>query len=238
MPVIEKSVAVAVKVIETASREAVSLFSPGTRPRRQAPTRAIPSASVIGAPPVTVPPPLAMVNATENPTITLPNASVTLTVGWVGTALPMVAACSSPSMTVICAAGPTVAVAWNVERLGEALHRGRKRILADGRPHGPLPHGRHSLRIGERLGAGHASAPAGHRECDPHADHGIAGPIRDPHRGCDGNRRAGGGRLTVTGAEIAATVAAPEVTAMDREMTAERPEALKRRVRGPVGPHE
>src|SRR5437899_5237853 len=109
-----KSTPVAVNVaVEAPARLAVSVLLPGVGPRFHAPTRAMPAASEVGLPPVTLPPPDATAKLTLSPPIGLPNASVTLTAGAIGTAAPTAARCWSPSTTARSDGGPTTPVALN-----------------------------------------------------------------------------------------------------------------------------
>jgi len=83
---------------------AVSVFCPAVGPSVQLPTAAIPLASVVWAAPVTLPLPGPGAKVTDTPDTGLANASVTITDGAIGTALPAGAVCPPPPWGAIVAA--------------------------------------------------------------------------------------------------------------------------------------
>jgi hypothetical protein len=109
------SVAVAVKVTECEPVVAVRVFDPVTELSIQLPTVAIPSLPVVCSPPDTE----ALAGIDEKITVVpltgLLKASITLTLGGVVTAVPIVADCASPAFFTICVAGPAVPVAENTK---------------------------------------------------------------------------------------------------------------------------
>ena len=92
---------------------AVSVLPPAVVPRVQLPTAAIPLPSVVWVAPVTLPLLGPGANVTDTPETGLPNGSVTITDGAIGTALPAGAVCPLPAWgaSVDAAAGFTVTVA-------------------------------------------------------------------------------------------------------------------------------
>ena len=110
------AVAVATNVTEstpTTTARRVSLSDPAVVPTVHAATVAVPFPSVIAGLPVTLPSPEA-VNVTEVPDTGLLNASVTEMAGSIATAVPTVAVCPPPALTLTVAATSAVAVATKV----------------------------------------------------------------------------------------------------------------------------
>src|SRR5712691_9483931 len=96
---------------------AVRVFTPALVPSVQDVTAASPPAVVVtGAVGFTVPPPVATANVTATPETGFPLASVTITDGATGTAVPAVIVWLLPALRAIVAAGPalTVTVAVSV----------------------------------------------------------------------------------------------------------------------------
>src|SRR2546425_942081 len=89
----------------TPEADAVNVLAPALAPSVQLPTRAIPLASVVGAGPVMLPPPLATLNVTVIPATGLLPASRTITAGSVGTVELMRAVWLSPAYGVIARVG-------------------------------------------------------------------------------------------------------------------------------------
>jgi hypothetical protein len=80
-------------------------------------TVAMPLALVVAEPPTTLPPPAVTVNVTLTPLFGLLNASRTITLGAIATAVFLVAVCPLPALIAICVALPAVAEAVNVSGL-------------------------------------------------------------------------------------------------------------------------
>ena len=89
---------------------AVSVFAPTVVLRVQLPTVAMPPASVVWLAPVMLPFPGVTAKVTATPDTGLPLASLTITDGGIGTAVPTVTVCLSPALIAICVAGPAVTV--------------------------------------------------------------------------------------------------------------------------------
>src|SRR5207253_10114888 len=89
---------------------AVNLLAPAVVLRVQLPTVAIPLASVVWFAPVMVPLPAATANVTATPDTGLPLASLTMTDGGIGTAVPAVTVWLFPALTAICVAAPPMTV--------------------------------------------------------------------------------------------------------------------------------
>src|ERR1019366_5616844 len=99
---------VAVTVIDTDVPDTVarSVLAPGVVPRIHSPTVARLLTSVTAESPITVPPPLAIVNRTRAPETALPPSSWTRTAGAVVTLLPTGACWLAPATMLIAAGAP------------------------------------------------------------------------------------------------------------------------------------
>src|SRR5437016_438659 len=103
------AVPVAVKVTGLPVRPAdvaVSVLAPAVVASVQLPTAAIPVASVVWLGPVMVPFPGATANVTATPATGLPLASLTMTAGGIGTALPAATVWLFPACSAIWVAAP------------------------------------------------------------------------------------------------------------------------------------
>src|ERR1051325_3032416 len=87
---------------------AVSVLAPAVVESGQLPTAATPFASVVWADPVTLPLPAPAAKVTDTPDTGLSNASVTITDGGVGTAVPAGALCPLPPWGAMVAAAAGV----------------------------------------------------------------------------------------------------------------------------------
>src|SRR5438876_895129 len=85
---------------------AVRVLIPAALPSVQLPTAAIPLASVVWPGPVMVPFPAATANVTATPATGLPLASLTMTAGGIGTALPAATVWLFPACSAIWVAAP------------------------------------------------------------------------------------------------------------------------------------